>query len=63
MRDVSQWAADALMFYASTADCAEIPVVVARDASHVDPDGTVFSSPLQLLESSEAREPSAPRAG
>ncbi|WP_314503480.1 PIG-L family deacetylase [uncultured Microbacterium sp.] len=50
LRDVSQWAADALMFYASTADCAEIPVVVARDASHVDPDGTVFASPLQLLE-------------
>jgi hypothetical protein len=52
LRDVSQWAADALLFYVSIADCAEIPAVVARDASHVDADGTVFASPLQLIEPS-----------
>lgn len=50
LRDVSQWAADALLFFSSTADCAQMSVVVSRDASHVDAEGTVFASPLQLIE-------------
>ncbi|SFR86265.1 GlcNAc-PI de-N-acetylase [Microbacterium sp. cf046] len=50
LRDLSQWAADAMMFFASTAQCGEIPAVVARDAARTDPDGTVFASPLQLIE-------------
>lgn len=50
LRDLSQWAAEALMFFASTAQCPEIPAVVARDAARTDPEGTVFASPLQLIE-------------
>ena len=50
LRDLSQWAADALVFFASTAECSEIPAIVARDAAGTDPDGAVFVSPLQLIE-------------
>ncbi|MET0780336.1 MAG: PIG-L family deacetylase [Microbacterium sp.] len=47
---VSQWAVDAIVFLASTAQCSDIPSVVARDAAGTAPDGTVFSSPLQFVE-------------
>ena len=50
LRDLSQWAADALGYFASTAQCGEIAGVVARDAARTDADGTVFSSPLQLID-------------
>ena len=36
LRDVSQWAADALGYFASTAQCGEIAGVVARDAARTD---------------------------
>ena len=50
LRDLSQWAADALGYFASTAQCGEIAGVIARDAARTDADGTVFSSPLQLID-------------
>ena len=50
LRDLSQWAADALGFFTSTLQCGEIAGVVARDAARTDPEGTVFSSPLQLID-------------
>ncbi|MET0843299.1 MAG: PIG-L family deacetylase, partial [Mycetocola sp.] len=50
LRDLSQWAADALGFFTTTMQCGEIAGVVARDAARTDPEGTVFSSPLQLID-------------
>jgi hypothetical protein len=50
LRDLSQWAADAMQYFASTAQCDQLPVMVARDAARTDPEGMVFSSPLQFIE-------------
>lgn len=50
LRDLSQWAADAMQYFASTAQCDQLPVMVARDAARTDPEGMVFSSPLQFID-------------
>jgi LmbE family N-acetylglucosaminyl deacetylase len=47
---VHQWAVDAMMYFAATAQCAEIPVVLARDVAGAEPPDMVFSSPLQFIE-------------
>lgn len=50
LRDLSQWAADAMQYFASIAQCDQLPAMVARDAARTDPEGMVFSSPLQFIE-------------
>jgi hypothetical protein len=50
LNDLSQWAADAMIFFASTGQCDEVPLIVERDAARTDPEGTVFASPLQILD-------------
>ena len=50
LRDLSQWAADAMQYFASVAQCDQLPAMVARDAARTDPEGMVFSSPLQFIE-------------
>jgi LmbE family N-acetylglucosaminyl deacetylase len=50
LRDLSQWAADAMQYFSSNAQCDQLPVMVARDAARTDPEGMVFSSPLQFID-------------
>lgn len=48
--DLSQWAADAMTYFASVGQCDQLPAMVSRDAARTDPEGTVFSSPLQFID-------------
>ena len=47
---VFNFAQGAMVFFAATGECAEIPALVARDVSGTEPEGTVFASPLQFIE-------------
>lgn len=50
LSDLSQWAADAMVFFAAVGQCDQLAAMVSRDAARTDPEGTVFSSPLQFID-------------